>query len=377
VRISRPRSLKIRSMNSPQTEGSTTVGILGGGQLGRMLAVAAAQLGIRTHVFSPESSPIAGQVASRTTQAEYEDFAALQAFAESVDVITYEFENIPSRFLDGIEAHCDVLPRRNALSISQDRLTEKDFISTLGLATAPYANVETEADLEMAVAQIGTPAMLKTRSFGYDGKGQVRLTRLDEARDAWESLGDQPCILEGFIQFRFEVSVIAARSRSGEIVYFDPGENIHRDGILHTTTVPAPRLSEVLGERAKNLAGAIVDALDYVGVMGIEMFITDRDEILVNEIAPRVHNSGHWTQNGCLVDQFEQHIRAIVGYPLGSGIRHSDVVMTNLIGDEIYRAQDLLGASDVSLHLYGKADVRPGRKMGHFNRVVGSAPNFS
>jgi 5-(carboxyamino)imidazole ribonucleotide synthase len=342
-----------------------------------MLAVAASQLGISTHVFSPESSPVAGEVAGRTTQAEYADVAALQAFAESVDVITYEFENIPSQLLDGIEAHCDVLPRRNALSTSQDRLTEKDFISTLGLATAPYANVETETDLEMAVAQIGTPAMLKTRSFGYDGKGQVRLTGLDQAREAWESLGDQQCILEGFIEFRFEVSVIAARSRSGEVVYFDPGENVHRDGILHTTTVPAPHLSEVLGERAKNVAGAIVDALDYVGVMGIEMFVTNRDEILVNEIAPRVHNSGHWTQDGCIVDQFEQHVRAIVGYPLGCGTRHSDVVMTNLIGDEIFGAQDLLGAPDVSLHLYGKADVRPGRKMGHFNRVVGSAPNFS
>jgi 5-(carboxyamino)imidazole ribonucleotide synthase len=342
-----------------------------------MLAVSASQLGLRTHVFSPESSPVASQVASLTTQAEYADAAALEAFAESVDVITYEFENIPSQLLDGIEVHCDVLPRRNALSTSQDRLTEKDFISTLGLATAPYANVETEADLEMAVAQIGTPAMLKTRSFGYDGKGQVRLTRPDEARDGWKSLGDLPCILEGFIQFSFEVSVIAARSRPGEVVYFDPGENVHRDGILHTTTVPAPHLSEVLGERAKDVAGAIVDALDYVGVMGIEMFITDRDEILVNEIAPRVHNSGHWTQDGCIVDQFEQHIRAIVGYPLGSGTRHSDVVMTNLIGDEIFGAQDLLDAPDVSLHLYGKADVRPGRKMGHFNRVIGSAPNFS
>jgi 5-(carboxyamino)imidazole ribonucleotide synthase len=362
-------------MSRPPAEGSITVGILGGGQLGRMLAVSASQLGLSTHVFSPESSPVAGQVASRTTQAEYADFAALQAFAESVDVITYEFENIPSRLLDGIEAHCDVLPRRNALSTSQDRLTEKDFISSLGLGTAPYANVETEADLEMAVAQIGTPAMLKTRSFGYDGKGQVRLTQLDEVRGAWKLLGDLPCILEGFVEFRYEMSVIAARSRSGQIVYFDPGENLHRDGILHTTTVPAPHLSDVLCDEAKNAAGEIVDALDYVGVMGIETFVTDRDEILVNEIAPRVHNSGHWTQDGCIVDQFEQHIRAIVGYPLGSGLRHSNVVMTNLIGNEISKAQDLLAAPDVSLHLYAKTDIRPGRKMGHFNRVVGPVPD--
>jgi len=335
--------------------------------------MSASQLGLTTHILSPESSPIAGQVASRTTQAEYTDSAALLAFADSVDVITYEFENIPSHLLDGLETRCEVLPRRNALSTSQDRLTEKDFISALGLDTAPYANVETESDLVGAVAQIGTPSILKTRSFGYDGKGQVRLTRLDEAREAWRSLADSPCILEGFVDFRCEVSVVATRSRSGEIVCFDPGENLHREGILHTTTVPAHHVSGDLGEKAKDVAGEILEALDYVGVMGIEMFVTDQDELLINEIAPRVHNSGHWTQDGCIIDQFEQHIRAIVGYPLGSGLRHSDVVMTNLIGDEISNARDLLGAPDVSLYVYGKADIRPGRKMGHFNRVIGPA----
>jgi 5-(carboxyamino)imidazole ribonucleotide synthase len=342
-----------------------------------MLAMSASQLGLRTHVFSPEASPVAGQVASRATRADYADSAALQAFAESVDVITYEFENIPSHLLDGLETHCDVLPRRNALSTSQDRLTEKDFISSLGLATAPYANVETQDDLEAAVTRIGTPSMLKTRSFGYDGKGQVRLTRPDEAREAWKSLGDAPCLLEGFVEFRCEVSVIAARSLSGEVICFDPGENLHRDGILRTTTVPAPNVSDALCERAKSLAGQVLEALDYVGVMGIETFITDQDEILVNEIAPRVHNSGHWTQDGCIIDQFEQHIRAIVGYPLGSGERHSDIVMTNLIGDEIFRVRDLLGVSDVSLYVYGKAEIRAGRKMGHFNRVIGPARSVS
>ncbi len=341
--------------------------------MGRMLAVAASQLGLSTHVLSPESLPIAGQVASRTTQADYEDAVALQAFADSVDVITYEFENIPSGVLDGLEAHCDVLPGRNALATSQDRLTEKDFLSSLGLGTAPYANVEMEADLEAAVARIGVPSMLKTRSFGYDGKGQVRLAEVGRAREAWRALGDAPCILEGFVDFRCEVSVIAARSRSGDIVCFDPGENVHRDGILRTTTVPAHRVSRALCEQAKVVAGRILEALDYVGVMGIETFITDDDEVLINEIAPRVHNSGHWTQNGCTVDQFEQHIRAIVGYPLGSGERHSDVVMTNLIGDEIAGAAELLGEPDVSVHLYGKTDARPGRKMGHVNRVVGPA----
>jgi 5-(carboxyamino)imidazole ribonucleotide synthase len=369
VQLSRNRLLKIHSMSSER--GVTVVGILGGGQLGRMLAVSASQLGLDTHIFSPESFPIAGQVASRTTQAEYTDLAALQAFADSVDVITYEFENVPSQVLDGLESHCDVLPGRNALSVSQDRLTEKDFISDLGLGTAPYANVETEAELELAIARVGTPSILKTRSLGYDGKGQVRLTQPRQAREAWASLKDAPCILEGFIEFRCELSVIAARSRSGEVVCFDPGENVHRDGILHTTTVPAEHVSNVLCEKAKSLAGEILDALDYVGVMGMETFVTSQDEILINEIAPRVHNSGHWTQDGCIVDQFEQHIRAIVGYPLGSGARHSNVVMTNLIGDEVVEAEKLLGAPDIGLHLYGKTDISPGRKMGHFNRILG------
>jgi 5-(carboxyamino)imidazole ribonucleotide synthase len=354
-----------------------TVGILGGGQLGRMLAISAAQLGLSTHVFSAESFPVAGQVASRATHAEYTDSAALHAFANSVDVITFESENIPADLLDAPEVRSKLLPRRNALSTSQDRLSEKQFLSTLGLRTAPFANVETETDLASAVARIGTPSILKTRSSGYDGKGQVRLTQIDQARQGWASLGDAPCILEGVVEFRCELSVIAARSMAGEIVCFDPGENLHRDGILRTTSVPARNASSALCEKAKSLACQIVDALSYVGVMGIETFVTDLDEVVINEIAPRVHNSGHWTQDGCMIDQFEQHIRAIVGYPLGSGARHSDVVMTNLIGDEIFRAQALLGAPDVSLYLYGKADVRPDRKMGHFNTIVGRTPEVS
>jgi 5-(carboxyamino)imidazole ribonucleotide synthase len=342
-----------------------------------MLAVSASQLGLTTHIYSPESFPVAGQVANQTTRADYADAAALRAFADSVDVVTYEFENIPSHVLEGLEAHCEVLPGRTALATSQDRLTEKNFLSALGLAVAPYANVETEDDLEAAVANVGMPALLKTRSFGYDGKGQVRLTNGDDAREAWRSLEDSPCILEGFVDFRCEISVIAARSRSGDVVCFDPGQNVHRDGILRTTTVPAQQVSGDVVEKAKAIAGQIVDGLDYVGVMGIETFVTDQEAVLVNEIAPRVHNSGHWTQDGCIVDQFEQHIRAIVGLPLGSGARHSDVVMTNLIGDEASDAYKLLGVPDVSLHLYGKADIRPGRKMGHFNRVIGPAPGIS
>jgi 5-(carboxyamino)imidazole ribonucleotide synthase len=223
------------------------------------------------------------------------------------------------------------------------------------------------------VDRIGTPSILKTRSFGYDGKGQVRLTQPDQAREAWRQLDDAASILEGFVDFRCEVSVIAARSRSGEVVCFDPGENVHRDGILRTTTVPAGSVSGALITRLRRLAGDMLEALDYVGVIGIETFITDQDDVLINEIAPRVHNSGHWTQDGCLVDQFEQHIRAIAGYPLGSGARHSDVVMTNLIGADVLDAPELLGAPDGRLHLYGKAEVRPGRKMGHVNRIIGPA----
>jgi 5-(carboxyamino)imidazole ribonucleotide synthase len=342
-----------------------------------MLAISASQLGLGTHIFSPESSPVAAQVASRTTQAEYADSVALQDFADSVDVITYEFENIPAHILDPIEQRCEVLPRRNALATSQDRLVEKDFLTTIGLGTAPYANVESEADIVAAADLLGAPSILKTRSFGYDGKGQVRLTDPGEAREAWRSLGNSACILEGFIDFKCEVSVIAARSRAGKVVCFDPGENLHRAGILRTTTVPSENISGGLNEKLRRLAGEIVEALDYVGVIGIETFITHQDEVLVNEIAPRVHNSGHWTQDGCIVDQFEQHIRAIVGYPLGSGMRHSDVVMTNLIGDDLLEAQELLKSLDGSLHLYGKSEIRPGRKMGHFNRVTGptSAPN--
>jgi 5-(carboxyamino)imidazole ribonucleotide synthase len=359
-------------MNRSRRE-DITVGILGGGQLGRMLAISAAQLGINCHILSPEPSPVAGQVASRTIQAEFEDLVALQAFANSVDVMTFEFENFPAHLLESLDIHCAVFPGRNALATSQDRLVEKEFLTTLGLVTAPYANVENEADLVAAVELIGTPSILKTRTFGYDGKGQVRLSHPDQASEAWKALDHSACILERLIDFKCELSVIAARSRRGEVVCFDPGENVHRDGILHTTNVPAEGVSNVLRERAIAVAHQILNSLDYVGVMGIEIFVTHHDEPLINEIAPRVHNSGHWTQDGCIVDQFEQHIRAIVGFPLGSGARHSDVVMTNLIGDEVLDADSLLSDPDVSLHLYGKADVRPGRKMGHFNRVIGDA----
>ena len=344
------------------------IGILGGGQLGRMLSVAAARLGFVTHIFEPGANPPAGQVADRVTTAAYEDAEALRAFADAVDVITYEFENIPTEALDLLEAHRPIRPGREALRVSQDRLTEKNFLQDLGLKTAPFADISDLASLNEAVDQIGAPAILKTRRFGYDGKGQARLHSSEDAETALADMTGAPAILEGFVNFSHEVSVIAARGLDGQVACFDPGENVHRDGILHTTTIPA-RLSPAQRTDAVLLAANILNALDYVGVMGVELFVTS-EGLIVNEIAPRVHNSGHWTQNGCAVDQFEQHIRAVAGWPLGDGQRHSDVVMENLIGADMDRVPDLARERDVALHLYGKAEVKPGRKMGHFNRIA-------
>lgn len=352
-------------MTEPLPTGAT-VGILGGGQLGRMLSVAAARLGFRCHIFEPGTAP-AGDVAFAVTTASYDDHDALQRFAAECDVITFEFENVPAEALDLIEARVPIRPGREALRISQDRLTEKTFLQGLGLNVAPFHDIPDAAAMETAVATIGAPAILKTRRFGYDGKGQVRLAQSGDAAEAYGDMQGAPAILEGFVDFTHEVSVIAARGVTGEVACFDPGENLHADGILRTTTVPA-RLSPAQRTDAVLIAAKILNALDYVGVLGVELFVTAQG-LIVNEIAPRVHNSGHWTQNGCSVDQFEQHIRAIAGWPLGDGQRHADVVMENLIGDDMERVPNLAKESDTALHLYGKAEVKPGRKMGHVNRI--------
>ncbi len=343
------------------------IGILGGGQLGRMLSVAASRLGYRCHIYEPGAAP-AGDVAYQVTTAPYEDEAALRAFAGSVDVITYEFENVPTSALDLLESLKPIRPNRKALAISQDRITEKSFLNTLGLQTAPWAEVNSETDLRAAVEKLGLPAILKTIRLGYDGKGQVKLEAEAEIPAAWASMSNAACVLEGFVAFDREVSVIAGRGVDGSVACFDPGENVHREGILLTTTVPA-RLTANQHSDAILLAARILNALDYVGVMGVELFITPKGH-LVNEIAPRVHNSGHWTQAGCTVDQFEQHIRAVAGLPLGDGHRYADVVMENLIGDDVLRVPELLKARNTAVHLYGKGAPRPGRKMGHVNRVV-------
>ena len=339
-----------------------TIGILGGGQLGRMLSVAASRLGLRCHIYEPGAAP-AGDVAWRVTNAPYDDNAALRAFADSVDVITYEFENVPTAALDVLESVRPIRPGRRALAVSQDRLTEKTFLNDIGLATAPFADVPSRDDLDAAIDRIGRPSILKTRRLGYDGKGQVRI---GDGPAEWT---DAPSVLEGFVDFSAEISVIIARGADGQVAAFDPGLNVHDGGILRTTTVPCGLPGKVTTD-AVLIAARIANALDYVGVMGVELFVTPQG-LIVNEIAPRVHNSGHWTQAGCAVDQFEQHIRAVAGLPLGDGRRYADVVMENLIGDDLNRVPDLLKAPKVQVHLYGKGAPRPGRKMGHVNRITG------
>ena len=358
-------------MTDPLAPGAT-IGILGGGQLGRMLSVAAARLGYRCHVYEPGANPPAADVAHAVTTAPYEDLAALRRFAAAVDVITYEFENVPTAALDALEALRPIRPNRRALAISQDRLAEKDFLTGLGLACAPYAAVNDGAGLAAALARIGAPSILKTTRLGYDGKGQARLASAADAAAALAAMAGAPAVLEGFIDFSHEVSVIAARAPDGSVAAYDPGENVHQGGILRTTTVPA-RLTPAGRSDAVLIAARILNALDYVGVLGVELFVTPGG-FIVNEIAPRVHNSGHWTQNGCAVDQFEQHIRAITGLPLGDGGRFADVEMENLIGDDIARLPELWREKDCAVHLYGKAEARPGRKMGHVNRIRRRAP---
>ena len=346
----------------------SVIGILGGGQLGRMLAVAASRLGYRCHIYAPGGGP-AADVSARVHDARYDDAAALKAFARSVDVVTFEFENIPVGALDVLAPLVPVYPGRRALEISQDRLPEKQFLQSVGLQTAPFADITDRASLEAALGVLGTPALLKTRRLGYDGKGQVRIDDAgSDAAAALSALDGAPAILEAHVPFTRELSVIAARNRVGDVAAFDPGANVHDAGILRRTVVPAPGLSPSLRTDAVLIAARILSALDYVGVLGVELFET-RTGFIVNEIAPRVHNSGHWTQNGCAVDQFEQHIRAITGLPLGDGARHSDVTMENLIGADLDRLPELLTRKGAAVHLYGKPEIRAGRKMGHVNHV--------
>jgi len=352
-------------VTEPLPPGST-IGILGGGQLGRMLAIAAARLGLKAHIYDAGHDPPAAQVAAAHTRAPFDAGEALAGFARAVDVVTVEFENVPAETAHALAAHAPVRPDPRALAVAQDRVAEKAFLNDRAIATAPWHGIEEPAQLERALAEIGVPALLKTRRLGYDGKGQARIADPAEAAPAWTRIGRAPAILEALIEFDCELSVIAARGADGRVSCYDPGMNEHCNGILHRTTVPAP-LPRSQAQDAVLIAGRILNALDYIGVMGVEFFSTARG-LLVNEIAPRVHNSGHWTIEACLIDQFETHIRAVAGWPLGDGARHSDAEMTNLIGAE---AEDWprLAAEPLALHLYGKDAVRPGRKMGHVTRL--------
>jgi 5-(carboxyamino)imidazole ribonucleotide synthase len=343
------------------------VGIVGGGQLGRMLALAAARLGLSCHVYTDRADDPAIEVAKAATVAAYEDEQALAAFAGAVDVITYEFENIPARAAEILASRKPVRPSPHVLAQTQDRLIEKTFLEGLGIEVAPFAGVDNVDDLARAIERIGRPAILKTRRFGYDGKGQALIREETELAAAFAAIGGQPAILEGFVPFLCEVSVVAARGLDGDFVAWDIGRNTHERHILATTVVPAG-IDDALSARAREKARKIADALDYAGVLAVEMFLVERPEgrrLLVNEIAPRVHNSGHWTLDGSATSQFEQHVRAICGFPLGAARAHGPVEMRNLIGDDIDRWRDYLAQPGACLHLYGKSAARPGRKMGH------------
>jgi 5-(carboxyamino)imidazole ribonucleotide synthase len=332
-----------------------------------MLSLAAARLGLKTHIYSDEANAPAFQVCSARTHASYGDERTLEEFARSCDVVTFEFENVPSATVAILGKHRPANPNARALAIAQERFAEKSFVSGLGLKTAAFARADTLAEARAAIEEIGTPAIIKTRRLGYDGKGQVKIAASHELAAAMESLTHAPAILEQFVEFAFEASVIAVRGADGSFAAYDPPENYHAHHILKRSTVPAP-LSDAQVLEAKRIARTVAEALDYVGVLCVELFVRKDGALLVNEIAPRVHNSGHWTLEACAISQFEQHIRAIAGWPLGDPSRHSDAVMENLIGED---ARDwlALAKSDGALHLYGKSEIRSGRKMGHITTL--------
>jgi 5-(carboxyamino)imidazole ribonucleotide synthase len=355
-----------------------TIGILGAGQLGRMLAIAALKVGLRTHIFAPEAEAPAYDAAASRTIAAFDDEEALARFVDAVDIATFEFENVPTATVEFLAKRLPVRPGARALALTQDRLTEKSFLRDLGLKTAPFVGVEDAGALARAVAELGRPAILKTRRFGYDGKGQSLIREGSNVAAVHRALGSAPMILEGFVAFEREASVVAARSLEGEIVAYDLSENEHEKHILARTRAPA-RVSAETGLEAKRIAAQVLEALDYVGVLAVELFVTrDRqgqEGLVVNEIAPRVHNSGHWTLDGAQTSQFEQHVRAIAGWPLGAPTRRGRAEMHNLIGEDAEDWRDILAQPDLCLHLYGKFEIRPDRKMGHVTRIFPETPD--
>jgi len=355
----------MKSRTTPVPPGGT-IGIVGGGQLGRMLAMAAARLGLKSCIYNDAPDAPAFLVTPQSLVAPYDDLNMLAAFADACDVVTFEFENLPAHAIAHMAEHVTVRPGAHALAMTQDRLTEKTFVEKLGLKTAPFFEVSSVEQAHDAFAKLNGNGILKTRRFGYDGKGQAKVTSAEETAKAFESFKGAPAILEGFVDFSFEASVVAARGGDGAFAAYDPPENDHEHHILRRSTVPS-RLSVAQVSQAKAIAKKIGDALEYVGVFAVELFVGANGELLVNEIAPRVHNTGHWTIEACQCSQFEQHIRAVAGWPLGDPVRHANAVMENVIGAEADAWQAL--ASGGALHLYGKTESRPGRKMGHVTRL--------
>lgn len=355
-------------MTLPLPPGAT-IGILGGGQLGRMLSQAASRLGFNAVILDPEENSPAGRVSQGQIVAAYDDPTALGVLGRTCAAVTFEFENVPAASVERLaEGGALVAPGPKALAIAQDRVDEKTFLNGVGATTVDFAAVNSLDDLLSGLKRLGAPALLKTRRDGYDGKGQIWVRSAEMAPDAWSALGNRPAILEAKAAFSRELSVIAARGRDGSVAVYPLGENVHAGGVLKTTTAPA-LVDAATEERARAIAEAILRGLDYVGVLGVELFDLGDGQLLVNEIAPRVHNTGHWTQDGCVCDQFEQHVRAVAGWPLGPTAAHARIEMTNLLGDEVDQWRRLAAEPDARLHLYGKAQARPGRKMAHVNRV--------
>jgi 5-(carboxyamino)imidazole ribonucleotide synthase len=356
----------MKTLSKPVPPGGT-IGIIGGGQLGRMLALAAARLGLKALIYNGEPDAPAFQVTPLQLAAPYDDRATLAGLANVCDAVTFEFENLPADAIAFLAEQVPVYPGPQALATTQDRFSEKSFVAALGLKTAPFFEVSSEEQARAAYEQMGGQGILKTRRFGYDGKGQVRVISADDAALGFKALGGKPCILEGFVDFAFEASVVAARGADGGFAAYDPPENVHEHHILRRSTVPG-RLTAAQVTEAKAIAKKIADALDYVGVLAVELFVGRDGSLVVNEIAPRVHNTGHWTLEACACSQFENHIRAVAGWPLGSTERHADAVMENIIGEEAHAWESL--ARSGAVHLYGKKDAKPGRKMGHVTRLM-------
>lgn len=345
-----------------------TIGILGGGQLGRMAAMAAARLGYRCHIYCPDEGAPASDVAAATTVAAYDDLHALERFARAVDVVTFEFENVPAEATEKLAALKPTRPAPRVLHLTQQRLREKNFLTSINVPTTRYLEVAHKEALPQAVQALGRPCVLKSASFGYDGKGQVRIDPETDLGSVWKAMGSELAILEAFVDFQREISVVIARGVDGAMELYVPVENQHRHHILDTTIAPA-RISAATAQKAEAIARHIAQEIKLVGLLGVEMFVTKAGDVLVNELAPRPHNSGHWTIDACLTSQFEQFIRAVCGLPLGSPERHSDAVMKNLLGDDVSHWKQILSEPGAKLHLYGKAEARSGRKMGHVTRL--------